>query len=126
MRVWGASKEGENRPMKYMLHGTLKTLQEVNDESPEKASFLFENALAQNVGNEPLIEVDSESKVGVQTLIVGESIRAIGANGKPYGEDIKIETEEQVEKLCRIGGWFEQKWEWEEWEYRMWKCSQRM
>ena len=108
LRVWGASKEGENRPMKYLLHGIPKTLEQANAESPELATFLFENMLAQNVGAEKLIEVDYEPEV--QLLIDGESIKAVGANGKAYGEDIKIESAEQMEQLCRIGGWFEQKW----------------
>ena len=43
LRVWGASKEGENRPMKYLLHGVAKTLEQANAESPELATFLFEN-----------------------------------------------------------------------------------
>ena len=118
LRVWGASKEGENRPMKYLLHGAPKTLQQANAESPELATFLFENMLAQNVGTEKLIEVDSEPEV--QLLIDGESIKAVGANGKVFGEDIKIESVEQMQELCRIGDWFEQKWEWQEWVYRMW------
>ena len=37
-----------------------------------------------------------------------------------YGIDIKIETADQMEQLCRLAGWFDQKWEWEEWEYKMW------
>lgn len=118
MRVWGASKQGENRPMQYLCFGIPKSLEEANKD-PDVATYMFEETLAQYVGDEPLIEVEPDPQEQL-LMCVDESGKAVGANGKPFGEDIKIDSPEQIEQLCRIAGWFEQKWEWEEWEYKMW------
>lgn len=118
LRVWGASKEGENRPMQYLCHGIPKSLASAVQEQPDLVPYMFEQTLAQYVGSEPLIEVESDPVA--KTLIVGGEIRAVDSKGRPFGEDVKIDSVGQIEQLCHIAGWFEQVWEWEDWAENMW------
>ena len=67
MRVWGGSKAGEDRPMKYYLHGKPKTLEEVHGENPVVANIMLMGSLAQYVGREPLIVVP-----GAEPVVPGE------------------------------------------------------
>ena len=57
LRVWGGSKEGEDRPMLYMHRDGSKKLGEMNATDPALTTIMFQNCLAQYTGNEPLIEV---------------------------------------------------------------------
>ena len=59
IRVFGASKEGEQRPMKYMSSEGPVRLEDLYKKDPKLAAYVFESSLAQNVGDEPLIEVDN-------------------------------------------------------------------
>jgi len=49
MRLWGASKYGESRPMLMLLGGVFRKLQDVNNEQPIIATHFLEEGLAQNV-----------------------------------------------------------------------------
>ena len=107
MRVWGGSKEGEDRPMKYIWNGEPRLLKDVNDENPVLATVLFKCSLAQYVGRAPLCEVKCPAPA--ELLTVGDDdVVALGEDGRPLGSDIKIDTLAQLRELYVIAGKFEE------------------
>lgn len=106
MRVFGASKEGEQRPMQLVVNGGFRKLGDFYKEDPALAEFTFEQSLAQNVRGEQLFEVKQPEPVPRMLISVGENGAAIGENGEPLGSDIEIKSVAQIEALCRIAGWF--------------------
>ena len=108
MRIWGGSKAGEDRPMKYYLHGLPKTLEEANNENPGIANINFMFSLAQYVAREPLIVVPGTESVVSLTEGKTGRIVALGGNGEPLGEDVNITSVKQIRDLCVIAGKFQE------------------
>ena len=107
MRLWGASKYGESRPMLMYLNGKFTKLQDENKERPVLAIDYLEQALAQNVGRERLIEVKKQPVAKVLICECEAAPVALGANGLPLGDDIQV-TIESVRELCVLAGWFQE------------------
>lgn len=108
MRLWGASKVGEDRPMKMWFTGQWMKLEDVNTMGGDLAKGMLEYGLAQYVGREPLVEVKAgpEAKVSMSTDEGGAAV-VLGANGLPLGQDILV-TYESVRELCMLAGWFDE------------------
>lgn len=119
MRVWGASKEGEDRPMKMWIGDNFKTLKEIYTADPDLATTLFRTTLAQYVRGEPEIEVKCEEPAKM-LIDLDKGIIAIGKNGEALGRDIDIKCPGDIEELTNIAGWDKQTWEWQAWCDNMW------
>jgi len=120
MRLWGASKYGEDRPMRMFVDGKFKKLNDFNIEDPVSATYFLEQALAQNVGRERLIEVKQQQVAKVSICESEEAPMALGANGMPLGDDIQV-TPEGVRELCMLAGWFQESTRgYDRWRDEMW------
>lgn len=120
MRLWGASKYGEDRPMCMLLKGKPTKLQDFNNEHPDSATYFLEYGMAQNVGRERLIEVKAQRRAQVSICEREAAPVALGANGLPLGEDIQV-TPEGVRELCMLAGWFhETNRGYDRWRDEMW------
>ena len=104
LRVWGGSKEGEDRELLYVLKGGAKKLSEVNATDPQLASLLLQDSLAQYVEGETLVEVVREDLSHLLTVEEGFNV-VVGANGLVLGDDLKISVGD-VRPLCVMAGWF--------------------
>lgn len=101
MRMPGMSKTGENRPFKF-INGTEGQWRSIDIWSlPEnQRSAILTVGLAQIIGDEVRRDVPRSGE-----MLIGDEVVALGSNGLPLGEDIKISTVAQVERLVEIAGW---------------------
>ena len=123
MRLWGASKYGEDRPMLMQLGSEFRKLKDVNSDDPNVATNYIKIGLAQNVGRERLIEIKASRAVAEVKMSICEDEDApvaVGANGLPLGEDIEV-TPAGVRELCMLAGWFQEtNRDYERWRDEMW------
>jgi len=101
MRMPGMSKTGENRPFKF-INGTEGQWRSIDIWSltENQRSAILTVGLAQIIGDEVRRDVPRPGE-----MLIGDEVVALGANGLPLGEDIKISTVAQVERLVEIAGW---------------------
>lgn len=107
MRTLGANKPGENRPFLMLVDGKLTSLEELYGMGEEVALLFFKKALIQNVDGETHYAVEKKEApvVEIKREENGKVV-ALGANGKPYGSDVKIVCEKPIRELCTMCGWF--------------------
>ena len=108
MRTLGANKPGENRPFLMLVDGKLQSLEELYSMGEDVALLFFRMALIQNVEGETHFAVEKKEApvVEIKTNDKGKTV-ALGANGKPLGEDVKF-TVEDIRALCVMAGWFQE------------------
>jgi len=111
LRMVGQTNSWEpNRSFRYILKksdgnwGSVD-IWNVDAEARKKILILM---LVQFSFGEDKIEVEQVRNQNVNMLIEDEKVIALGKNGLPLGDDIKLTSVAQVRALCRIAGKFEE------------------
>lgn len=107
MRMIGMSKSGEDRPLRFVVNkpdGSPQGL-DIWTLSPEHRLLVTKVMLVQFAEGEKHIEVEKPEPVRM-SIGSGDVEVALGKNGQPLGDDIRITTVAQVRELCMIAGKF--------------------
>jgi len=101
MRMPGMSKTGENRPFKFIggVEGQWVSIDIWKLPEHQRRAILTVG-LAQMICDEKRRDVPRSGE-----MLIGDEVVALGTNGLPLGEDIKITAVAQIERLAEIAGW---------------------
>ncbi len=108
-RMAGMSKAGEDRPFRYITkhEGEWKSA-DIWKMDEQARRLVMLSTLAQCSMSEHHVDVE-QKEVPVAELKQTESgkIIALGVNGKPLGEDVKLNAGD-IRALCVMAGWFQE------------------